>query len=38
MPLRIVWQVKIQRREKVVLYVLLSLGLVYVNLKQGGNV
>ncbi|KIW00182.1 uncharacterized protein PV09_08223 [Verruconis gallopava] len=28
MPLRIVWQVKIATREKVVLYVLLSLGLV----------
>lgn len=27
MPLRIVWQIKIARREKVVLYILLSLGL-----------
>jgi hypothetical protein len=29
MPLRIIWQVKIPKREKSVLYVLLSLGLVY---------
>jgi hypothetical protein len=27
MPLRIIWQVKIAKREKAVLYVLLSLGL-----------
>jgi hypothetical protein len=37
MPLRIVWQVKIAKREKVVLYFLLSLGLVYVNSESGNQ-
>ena len=34
MPLRIIWQIKIARREKVVLYILLSLGLMYVGLQD----